>query len=75
MSVPVLPLGTYRHYKGNEYEVVGVGCHTETNEYFVIYKPIYEHDGQPNIWVRPYDMFVESIIIDGLTIPRFIKVD
>ncbi len=64
--------GRYRHYKGNEYEVIGEGTHTETEERFVVYKALYEPYG---IWVRPYDMFFETVMIDGNTIPRFTKID
>ena len=64
--------GHYRHYKGNEYEVIGEGIHTETEEKFIVYKSLY---APYTIWVRPYDMFFETVIIDGQTIPRFAKVD
>lgn len=60
-------LGKYRHYKGNEYEVIGEGIHTETGEKFVIYKAL----SKPEIWVRPYDMFFERVVINGEEIPRF----
>lgn len=73
--VPVIEPGTYQHYKGKRYEVIGLSCHTETLEYFVTYKPLYDHQDQPDIWVRPYDMFTESVIVDGKTVPRFSKVD
>lgn len=74
-TLPSLPLGEYQHYKGKRYQVLGVGCHTETTEYFVVYSPLYEHAGQPDIWIRPYDMFMETVEIDGVTIPRFKKID
>jgi len=64
--------GHYRHYKGNEYEVIGEGTHTETEERLVIYKALYE---PYSIWVRPFDMFFETITIDGKTIPRFTKIE
>lgn len=63
--------GKYRHYKGNEYEVIGIGLHTETEEKTVVYKDIKTPD---KIWVRPYDMFFETVIIDGEEIPRFKKI-
>lgn len=63
--------GHYRHYKGNEYEVIGEGAHTETEEKFVVYKSLYE---PYTIWVRPFDMFFEPVEIDGEKIPRFAKV-
>lgn len=74
-QIPVLEPGVYEHYKGNKYEVLSVGRHTETGECFVVYKPLYEHNGQPDIWLRPYDMFVESVVVNGVTVPRFAKVD
>ncbi|HEV7952088.1 MAG TPA: DUF1653 domain-containing protein [Candidatus Saccharimonadales bacterium] len=69
---PVLP-GKYRHYKGNEYQVIGVGKDTETEEDVVIYKPLYASD--VSYWVRPYVMFIETVVIDGAEVPRFKKVD
>jgi hypothetical protein len=64
--------GHYRHYKGNEYEVIGEGTHTETEEKFVVYKSLYEPYA---IWVRPFDMFFSLVIIDGKKTPRFAKVN
>ncbi len=64
--------GHYRHYKGNEYEVIGEGTHTETEEKLVIYKALYE---PYSIWVRPFDMFFETLTIDGKTISRFTKIE
>ena len=72
-DMPSIEPGEYIHYKGNHYQVLGIGCHTETNEYFVTYRPLYEHTGQPEIWLRPYDMFVETVEINGEVIPRFKK--
>lgn len=68
--------GIYAHYKSPEkkYEVLGVGRNTETDEEYVVYKPLYEAEGQPEFWVRPYDMFVDIIEINGLSQPRFKKV-
>lgn len=62
--------GRYRHYKGNEYEIIGIGTHTETDEKLVIYKALYE---PYQIWVRPYDMFFETVTINGEDVPRFEK--
>jgi len=64
--------GRYRHYKCNEYEVLGGGTHTKTEEKFIVYKSLYEPYA---IWVRPYAMFFESIIIDGQEIPSFAKME
>lgn len=63
--------GHYRHYKGNEYEVLGEGIHTETEEKPIIYKSLHEPF---TVWVRPYDMFFETVVINGKEIPRFSKI-
>lgn len=60
--------GRYRHYKGMEYQVIGVVKHSETEEPLVLYKMLY---GDFSSWVRPYDMFVETIDINGVIKPRF----
>jgi len=67
---PVSPLrtGRYRHYKGNEYEVLGVARHSETLEELVVYRPLY---GDHGLWVRPRTMFTESVELNGLKMPRF----
>ena len=63
--------GKYRHYKGNDYEVVGVAKHTETEETLVVYRALY---GEFGLWVRPLVMFQESVNIEGQNVPRFAKV-
>lgn len=65
-----LPTGKYRHYKGNDYEVVGVATHSETREPMVVYRPLY---GEMALWVRPLAMFLENVTVDGKTVPRFAK--
>ena len=64
----MLKLGKYRHYKGKEYEVIGVAKHSETLEKLVVYKALY---GKGFIWVRPLKIFLEKIEVDGKKIPRF----
>lgn len=66
--VTAIPLGKYRHYKGNEYEVIGVARHSETLEELVLYRPLY---GERGLWVRPLAMFIGTIEIDGKPIRRF----
>ncbi len=67
--------GIYVHYKSIDmrYEVLGVGLNTETNEEYVIYKPLYEGTDNPEFWVRPYDMFMSKVEIDGQMVPRFAR--
>ena len=63
-----LEIGRYRHYKGNEYEVIGVAQHSEDGTNLVVYRPLY---GEKGLWVRPLDMFVETVEVDGETKARF----
>jgi len=63
-----VPPGRYRHYKGRDYEVLGVARHSETGESLVVYRPLY---GERGLWVRPAAMFVESVVVDGGSSPRF----
>ena len=58
----------YRHFKGNEYEVIDFGRHSETTEEYVIYKALY---GANDIWLRPKYMFNEYVIVDGKPVKRF----
>lgn len=67
-----ITLGKYRHFKGNEYEVVGFCKDSETTEKMVLYKALY---GDKELWVRPYEMFREIIVRDGKKIRRFEKID
>ena len=67
-----ITLGKYRHFKGNEYEVVGFAKDSETTEKMVIYKALY---GDQELWVRPYEMFREIIERDGKKIRRFSKIN
>ncbi|RUO29240.1 DUF1653 domain-containing protein [Aliidiomarina sedimenti] len=60
--------GTYQHYKGPLYEVIDTVRHSETNEWLVLYRPQY---GERKLWVRPYDMFVETVEVDGQSVARF----
>lgn len=60
--------GRYRHYKGNEYEVLGIARHSETLEQLVVYRALY---GEQGLWVRPVSMFLEEIIHEGRQQPRF----
>lgn len=69
--LPTLDTGRYRHYKGGEYEVVGVVRHSETLEPLVLYRPLYEDIG---MWVRPYAMFIGSVVTDGIEQPRFARI-
>jgi len=60
--------GRYRHYKGNEYTVLGVARHSETLDELVVYRQEY---GDHGLWVRPAVMFLETVDIEGKKVPRF----
>lgn len=64
--------GKYRHFKGNEYEVIAIACHSETNEPMVIYKALYA-DGK--LWVRPASMWNEWVEKADYSGPRFVRID
>lgn len=67
MSTEIRP-GRYRHFKGNEYEVLGVARHSETLEPMVVYRALY---GEGGLWVRPASMWNETVERDGKILPRF----
>ncbi len=69
---PPLQPGRYRHFKGKDYEVLGVARHSEGQEDMVVYRPLY---GESGLWVRPLSMFVEEVERDGVRLPRFRFID
>ncbi len=75
-----LQSGKYKHYKGKDYEVIGVARHSETLEELVVYKALYQNDSPTenlrrtkgeNLWVRPLKMFTEMVVVDGKEVKRF----
>ena len=66
--LPAIRLGRYQHYKGGEYEVIGVARHSESLEPLVVYRPLYNDSG---LWVRPYAMFIGQVEVGGRQEPRF----
>ena len=67
-----IKLGKYRHFKGNEYEVIGIAKHSETLEEMVIYRALY---GEGGYWVRPISMWNEEITSNGKTFRRFTYIE
>jgi hypothetical protein len=72
-ELPPLPAeprpGRYRHYKGADYQVLGIARHTETEEVLVVYRALY---GERGLWIRPWSMFVENVESPGgRRMPRF----
>lgn len=70
--LPEVPVGRYRHYKGNKYELIGAVRHSETLETLALYRPLY---GDGALWVRPYAMFFDTVVVDGVEQPRFARVE
>jgi len=61
-------LGIYRHYKGNEYRVIAIARHSETEEEMVVYRCLY---GDHSLWVRPLSLFRDTVLVDGREQQRF----
>ena len=70
-AVAAIQPGRYRHFKGNEYEVIAVARHSETEQPMVVYRALY---GDYGVWVRPAKMWNEQIVRDGKTYTRFTKI-
>ena len=66
-STPLKP-GIYRHFKGQNYEVIDVAYHSETEEAYVVYRALY---GEKQLWIRPLQHFLESVNRENHSIPRF----
>lgn len=71
MTSPEIRLGRYRHFKGGEYEVLGIAKHSETSEAMVVYRALY---GEGALWVRPASMFTQTVTLEGNQIPRFLYI-
>ncbi|HIF74421.1 MAG TPA: DUF1653 domain-containing protein [Porticoccaceae bacterium] len=68
MDINEVQLGKYRHFKGNLYELIEVAHHSESQEPVAVYRALY---GDHGLWVRPLEMFLETIERDGAEIQRF----
>lgn len=71
--MPKIKPGKYHHFKGKDYEIIGVGHHSETLEELVIYRALYDSPefGKNALWARPIDLFLGEAEVDGKKIPRF----
>ena len=69
---PEIRPGRYRHFKGNEYEVLDLARHSETEEWMVVYRPLY---GEGGLWVRPASMWNETVERDGKMFRRFTYIE
>ena len=73
-ATPSIEKGTYRHSKtGKLYEVLGMALATETEEWLVIYRPLYNSEYE--LFARPHEMFIEEVTIGGDVVPRFKQID
>ena len=74
--LPDVPAGHYRHYKGNVYPLIDVVRHSETLQLLALYRPLSPgHAGDGALWVRPWAMFFETVLVDGVPQPRFARLD
>ena len=71
-AAEIIRPGKYRHFKGNEYEVTEIARHSETGEPMVVYRALY---GNNELWVRPAEMWNETMTRDGKTIQRFTRTE
>ncbi|MFA6322289.1 MAG: DUF1653 domain-containing protein [Candidatus Buchananbacteria bacterium] len=62
--------GIYRHYKNKDYKVIGLAKHSETLEDMVVYEALYDNK-ESKLWVRPKELFVDSVEVNGQTVPHF----
>lgn len=69
--LPSIEPGRYRHFKGGHYEVLGVVRHSETLAPLVLYRPLETDVG---MWVRPFEMFVAQVEVEGMMRPRFERI-
>jgi hypothetical protein len=73
-QAPPFRPGKYRHYKGGEYQALTVACHEETHDWYVVYRPLYEHKDAPEMWIRPYTSFFGTVNLDGIITQRFVLI-
>ncbi len=66
----MIKLGKYKHFKGNEYQVISIAHHSETLKEFVVYKPLYKSE-LSDVWIRPIEMFEEKVVFEGKEVTRF----
>ncbi|HLC06835.1 MAG TPA: DUF1653 domain-containing protein [Candidatus Babeliales bacterium] len=66
----IKPDQLWRHYKGNDYRIIAVSCHSEDLTWYVVYEALYDNNVS-KIWHRPLDMFLENVEIDNKMVPRF----
>jgi len=71
MTQETIRPGRWRHFKGNEYQVLGLARHSETLEDLVVYRALY---GEGGLWVRPVSMWLEAVDRDGYRGPRFVRI-
>ena len=71
-ALRTIPPGRYRHFKGREYEVLGIARHSETEAPLVVYRKLY---GDGSLWVRPAEMWNETVTRDGVTYKRFTRIE
>jgi hypothetical protein len=72
-SNQIKPGELWRHYKGNDYRIIAISCHSEDLTWYVVYETLYDNKVS-KIWHRPLEMFLSTVEIDGAVVPRFKKI-
>ena len=70
----IKPGDMWRHYKNKDYRIIAVSCHSEDLSWYVVYEALYDNPVS-KIWHRPLEMFLGTVDIDGVIIPRFKRID
>ena len=66
----IKPGQLWRHYKGNDYRIIAISCHSEDLTWYVVYETLYDNKVS-KIWHRPLEMFLSTVEVDGASVPRF----
>ncbi len=67
-------INIFKHYKGDYYKVLHIGVHTKTKESMVVYQQLHTNKYPKDfIWIRPYEEFMDNVVVNHITIPRFTK--
>ena len=70
----IQPGDLYEHYKGKQYKIIGVSCHSEDLSWYVVYEALYQNEVS-TVWHRPLDMFLGMLEVDGKMVQRFKRVE
>ena len=67
-----IKVGVYKHYKGKNYKVIGLAKHSETLQEFVVYEALYDDAPLGKLWIRPIELFTDTVLFEGNRVPHFV---